>query len=120
MERNPQYLVVCVPERMRVRDLAEYQANRLAVRESPHLVWCRGYLFEYVEEWSDKDPYIHYKLGGAYVHKYNETYKFENLVAARNHFITMLDLNEFMEEAEEAQEQIPIIDERLRELNLKN
>jgi hypothetical protein len=56
----PQYLVVCIPERTSVRDLVEYQTNRLAAQESPHLVWGGGYLYEYVEEWSDKEPYIHY------------------------------------------------------------
>lgn len=45
---------------MSVRDLVEYQASRLVARESPHLVWCRGYLYEYAEEWSDKKPYTHY------------------------------------------------------------
>jgi hypothetical protein len=58
--RIPHYVVVCVPERTSVRDLVEYQTNRLAAQESPHLAWAGGYLYEYVEEWSDKDPYLHY------------------------------------------------------------
>ncbi|MCW3987262.1 MAG: hypothetical protein NWE87_02985 [Candidatus Bathyarchaeota archaeon] len=56
----PQYLVVCIPERTNVKNLVEYQTNRLAVQESPHLVWSEGYLYEYVEEWSNKEPYTHY------------------------------------------------------------
>lgn len=62
----PQYLVVCIPERTNVRDLVEYQTNRLAVQESPHLVWSEGYLYEYVEEWSNKEPYTHYIIAVNY------------------------------------------------------
>jgi hypothetical protein len=62
----PRYLVVGVPERTSVRDLVEYQTNRLAAQESPHLVWGGGYLYEYVEEWSDKEPYIHYIIAVNY------------------------------------------------------
>ena len=61
-----QYLVVCVPERTSVRDFVEYQANRLAAQESPHLVWGGGYLYDYVEEWSDKEPYNHYIIAVNY------------------------------------------------------
>ncbi|MEE8571107.1 MAG: hypothetical protein V3S97_08980 [Candidatus Bathyarchaeia archaeon] len=62
----PQYLVVCIPERTNVKDLVEYQTNRLAVQESPHLVWSEGYLYEYVEEWSNKEPYTHYIIAVNY------------------------------------------------------
>lgn len=62
----PQYLVVCIPERTNVRDLVEYQTNRLAVQESPHLVWSEGYLYEYVEEWYNKEPYTHYIIAVNY------------------------------------------------------
>jgi len=62
----PQYLVVCIPERTNVRDLVEYQTNRLAFQESPHLVWSEGYLYEYVEEWSNKKPYTHYIIAVNY------------------------------------------------------
>lgn len=62
----PQYLVVCIPERTNVRDLVEYQTNRLVIQESPHLVWSEGYLYEYVEEWSNKEPYTHYIIAVNY------------------------------------------------------
>ena len=62
----PQYLVVCIPERTNVRDLVEYQTNRLAFQESPHLVWSEGYLYEYVEEWYNKEPYTHYIIAVNY------------------------------------------------------
>lgn len=59
-KKEPQYIVVCVPERMSARDLVEYQTSRIMARESAHLVWCKGYLYEYVEEWSTDKPYTHY------------------------------------------------------------
>ncbi len=65
-DRIPHYVVVCVPERTSVRDLVEYQTNRLAAQESPHLVWGGGYLYEYVEEWSAKEPYLHYIIAVNY------------------------------------------------------
>ena len=51
-----EYLVVCIPERAEIKDLVEYQTRK----ENPHLAWCGGCLYEYVENWSHKKPYTHY------------------------------------------------------------
>ncbi|NIN52832.1 MAG: hypothetical protein GTN80_07065 [Nitrososphaeria archaeon] len=51
-----EYLVVCIPERADIKDLVEYQVRK----ENPHLVWCAGYLYEYVENWSHDKPYTHF------------------------------------------------------------
>ncbi len=60
------------------------------------------------------DPYTHYLLGAAYAMKFNESDKRENLAAALNHFHTMLEINEYMVEAEEVQEQIALIEIELK------
>jgi hypothetical protein len=54
--RTIEYVVACIPERMHIKDLVEFQVGK----ENPHLVWCDGYLYEYVENWSHRNPYTHF------------------------------------------------------------
>ena len=61
-----QYLVVCIPERVTVRDLVEYQSHSLAEHDNSRLVWGGGYLYDYITEWSDRKPYTHYIIAVNY------------------------------------------------------
>jgi tetratricopeptide (TPR) repeat protein len=63
--------------------------------------------------YDSQDPYTHYALGLAYSYKGNALGGREFLVAARQHFQTMLDLNSDISEAEFARKNIRNIDAAL-------
>jgi tetratricopeptide (TPR) repeat protein len=64
--------------------------------------------------YDSQDPYTHYALALAYSYKANALGSREFLVAARQHFRTMLDLNSDISEAEFARKNIRNIDAALQ------
>ena len=61
-----------------------------------------------------QDPHVHYALGWTYARKAEVTGSLEPLLAARQHFRTMLEINEEMEEAGSARRYISRIDAYLQ------
>lgn len=60
------------------------------------------------------DPYVHYALALAYMHKADQTGSLEALAAARKHFHDMLNINSDIAEAQYAKQNLKNIDQVLQ------